>query len=138
LLAEISDSTNNWKRTIELQPPTVFNNGEFRAEGVLDLNKIQALVKSVNQQTGLGRTQYSITVVPEVLMQVHIGEQPTEERFSPRLEFRVNDLEMYLANRSADGKNDPLQPKQAGLALQRVSQTNTLSLFGFNLEIGLP
>jgi len=137
LLAEISDSTNNWKRTLELQPPAQFTNGAIRAEGTLDLNKIQELVKLVNQQTGINRSQYAIVILPEVLTQLGIGNQTLEERFAPRLEFRVNDLEMYLVSRASGGSTDPLKPIQAGLAHQSVTQPNTLSLFGINLEIGL-
>ncbi len=137
LLAEISDSTNNWKRTLELQPPAQFTNGAFRAEGTLDLNKIQELVKLVNQQTGINRSQYAIVILPEVMTQLVIGDQTLDERFAPRLEFRVNELEMYLVSRASSGNTDPLKPVQAGLAHQSVTQPNTLSFFGMSLEIGL-
>lgn len=59
----ISDP-NGWKRTIELQPPTSFEGGAFTSSGTLDLGRIQAIVDSVEQETGLRRADYLVAVAP--------------------------------------------------------------------------
>jgi len=136
LLAQLSHP-NGWKQAIELQPETGFSGSRFNVSGVINLAEVQALIDSLEQQTGLQSQQYTLSIVPEVFVQGIFAGQELQAEFLPRLKFRFDKLQMQLAeDRSAasDTKN-PFKPSQQGLLMQPREAANTLSLLGFQLKV---
>lgn len=137
LIAELSDSVNNWTRTVELQPTQFFTGNGMAVSGVLDLNELQTLVTNINALTGVTRQSYIVTVIPEVTIHAQAGDQPINDVFAPRLTFQVNDLEMYLASPAIFENGNPLKPVLGGVYQKTSVQPNTLPIFSFGLDVML-
>jgi signal peptidase I len=135
LLAEVSDSVNNWKRTIELRPKTEFSGDLVAISGILDLDQLQSLVANVNQQTGVARQYYTVKVIPEVSVHATVEGHTLEEQFAPALTFQANDLEMYLAAQSPLENVNPLKPTLGGMYQKTTTQPNTIPIFGYELNV---
>jgi signal peptidase I len=133
LTAEVSD-ISGWKRRIELQPETTFSGGTFTASRGVDLARVQALIDSFEKQTALVRPQYTLAVVPEIIIQGSLAGQDLRDEFAPRLEFQFDKLQMQFA-KDGSRATDPLKPLQKGLLKHSTTQPNTLALLGLTLEI---
>ena len=136
LMAEIGNSSG-WQWTVELQPEAAFSGPTFTASGVVDLARVQALIDSVEQQTGLASQQYTLAIVPTVVVSGSLAGQSLRDVFSPRLVFQLDELQMQLAldSSSAADASDPLKPAQAGLLKRAHEAPNTISLLGLALQI---
>ncbi len=133
LIAEVSD-ISGWKRTIELQPETAFSGGTFTASRGVDLTRMQALIDSFEKQTGLARPQYTLAVVPEIVIQGSLAGEDLRDEFAPRLEFQFDKLQMQFV-KDGSRTTDPLKPSQKGLLKHSITQPNTLALLGLTLEV---
>jgi hypothetical protein len=133
LMAEIGNSSG-WQWTVELQPEATFSGPTFNASGVVDLSRVQALIDSVEQQTGLASQQYTLTIVPTVVVSGALADQSLHDTFSPRLVFQLDELQMQLAPNSSDA-SDPLEPMQTGLLKRAHEGSNTISLLGLTLQV---
>ncbi len=133
LRAEVGDSSG-WTRLVELLPETPFTGDSFSAAATLDLDRIQALIDSFEQQTALQRQQYVLAIVPEVSVRGTLAGQELHEAFAPRLEFRLDQLQLQVVN-DAGSALDPLRPSQKGLLQHSVERPNTLALLGLTLEV---
>jgi signal peptidase I len=131
LVAQLS-MLNGWKRTIVLQPEQSFSGGAFAAHGVLDLANVQALIDALEAQTTLDHQQYILAIVPEVQVEGTLAREALQDAFAPRLEFRLDQLQLQLLK---DGHDDhgPLEPVKAGLIKRTRAEPNTIALFGLPL-----
>jgi hypothetical protein len=133
LVAELG-ALNGWKRTIELQPQQIFSGHSFIAYGVLDLAQVQALIEHLEQQTAMQRQQYILAIVPEVHVEGTLAGQALRDEFAPRLEFRVDELQIQLIK--GDGSvQDSLKPSKPGLLKRTQTESNTLALLGLTLDV---
>ncbi|HET7767799.1 MAG TPA: S24/S26 family peptidase [Chloroflexota bacterium] len=135
LLAVIAD-TNGWERTVELRPTESFSGSSTVVEGVLSLAAVQALVDGVNAETGLFREQYTIAVVPEVTLEGAIGGQPVNDRFAPKLTFRVDPYQAHQVI-PAGSDADPLAPSRRGLLRAPVVEPNAIPLLAASLPVSM-
>jgi signal peptidase I len=133
LVAQLS-MLNGWKRTIELQPKQTFSGGAFATHGVLDLAAVQALIATLEAQTELIRQQYVLAIVPEVRVAGTLAGQALQDTFAPRLEFRLDALQLQLLK---DGHDDQelFTPTKAGLLKHMRAEPNTLALLGLSLTV---
>ncbi len=129
LIAEIS-GVNGWKRTLELQPETVFDRA-FSTSSTIYLSDIQALLDNFEQQVEIHRNTYRIAIISEVSVNGQIAGQTLEDTFAPRLVFELGDLQLQLV--ASD--TDPLKPSQSGKLSRTVIQPNSLSILGLELEV---
>lgn len=133
LLAEIGHD-NGWQWTVELQPETAFKGNTFSAVGTIDLAQLQALIDSVEQQTGLQRQQYTLAVGPEVKLTGTMAGQTLQDQFSPRLAFLLDELQLQLVG-DVRASDDPLTPSQIGLLQRPQTKPNTISILGFQISV---
>lgn len=132
LQAELSDG-NGWVRTIELAPPGTFSGTSFSARGRLDLAQVQALIDTLEGRAGIERQQYTLAIVPKVTVEGTLGGQAVRERFAPRLEFRLDKLELSMKRDQDAG--DPLKPSQPGMITAKRSVPKTIGAFGLALPV---
>jgi len=129
LIAELG-GLSGWKRTIELQPETVFDNRTFVTTSTIDLSDIQALLENFEKQVDIHRNTYKIAIIPQVSVNGQIAGQALEDTFAPRLVFEFSDLQLQLANSA-----DSIKPFQSGQLSRTITQPNTLSILGLNLDV---
>ena len=133
LLAEIGDGSG-WRRTIELQPETRFDGDAFTASTTIDLSKVQALIDSFEKETALQRQQYTLAVTPDVGVEGVLAGHEFRDALAPRLEFRLDSLQMQLVRQGGEAL-DPLRPSKQGLLKENRSEPNTISLLGLTLTV---
>lgn len=124
---------NGWKRTLELQPETKFEGPAVTIRSRLDLTELQALIDSLEQQTGLYNQPYTLRLQPRVTIAGSLAGQPVQDQFSPVLVFALDPLQMRVA--AERGSGDPFHPGQAGLLPRPVTVPNTITLLGFQLSV---
>ena len=132
LNAEVSD-TSGWKRTLDLGAPARFAGNKFNASATLDLSQVQKIIDALEKQTGIRRPEYLITFVPKVNVQGTVAGEDWQGEFSPRLTFRLDNLELRLWK--DDPSKDPFKPAQT-LTLKRTrSESNLITFAGFSFPI---
>ena len=135
LVAELS-ATNGWQRTVEIQPAAAFNSSAFTTSGVLHFAQVQALVHSFEQQTGLDRQQYTLAIVPELTVEGMLAGQVLQDKFAPRLEFRLDQIQLQLI-RASGGAQDPLKPSKPGLIKYTHAEPSIIPILFLKLEVPL-
>jgi len=136
-------STDGWKTTIELAPPTSFHGSRAQVAGTLDLTSLLALIHSV-QTTTKASGSYTLTLLPHVSASGRVGALPLHATFAPEVAFSLTELEAQpvvsgsgspAVGSSAAGSAAPAQsaaspfaPSVSGTATGRRSQPVFLSL----------
>jgi signal peptidase I len=133
LVAEVGDA-GGWKRAIELQASTDFSGDTFTARGSIDLARVQALIDHFEQQTGIQRQQYALTIVARTTIQGVLSGQELRDEFAPRLEFLLDRQQLQIAQASG-GANNPFAQSRQGILKRSRQQPNTLALLGLTLEV---
>ena len=133
LIAELS-AVDGWRQNIELQADTTFRGSSTSVSGTIDLDKIQAILDNLQNQTGIQRQSYTILVTPQISVQGQIGNQAFVDEFSPKLQFQIDPFEMQLFQLDPSGPN-PLSPTKDGLLKWPVPEPNKLSFLGLQLEV---
>jgi hypothetical protein len=133
LVAEVGDASG-WKRAIELQPSTDFSGTTFTARGSIDLARVQALIDTFEQQTGIQRQQYTLALVARTVVQGSLSGQELRDEFAPRLEFLLDQQQLQLAQASG-GASEPFAQSQQGVLKRSRQQPNSLLLLGLTLEV---
>ena len=133
LVAELS-AADGWRQTIELQPATPFSGSSTSLSGILDLDAIQAVLKNLEDQTGIQRPNYIVTIKPEVAVKGMIGEQAIAEKFAPQLQFLIDPFELQMIQTDPTGPN-PLTPGNSGILKWPDTEANTLSILGIQLQV---
>ncbi|MDP9350461.1 MAG: signal peptidase I [Chloroflexota bacterium] len=127
LNAEVRDSSG-WKRTIPLSSETGFKGDSFTASGTLDLVKVQVLIDGIEARTGIERADYTLSIAPEVTTRGELAGQTLEDNFAPRLDFRLDPLQLQLLSSAGEEGSAILQPSQQGLMKRSRTEPNTISL----------
>jgi hypothetical protein len=98
---------------------------------------LQALIDSLEQQTGFASSQYTLTIVPTVVISGTLADQFLQDTFSPHLVFQLDEVQMQLAPNSGSAADtaDPLKPSQGGILKRAREAPNTISLLGFTLPV---
>ena len=130
--AEFSD-VSGFKRTIPLIPQTAFEGDHFTAVATLNLPQIQSLVEMVEEQTGLDRAQYTVTIQPTIQVLGSIQGRLLDETFSPALRFYIDDIMLQVA--PTNEEVDPFQLVQSGLIAGTKLIPANLSIFGIELPV---
>ena len=135
LAAEISD-INGWKRDLVLQAPKAFEGDTATVEGTLDLGVFSGYLQDLEEQTGVTRPYYTLTVGPIIEVSGTLAGLPLAERFTPQLSFLIDELQLQLAPQDPtvlDG--DPLRPEQDAALETTAPAPNRLSILGLALTV---
>jgi hypothetical protein len=135
LVAELG-TTNGWQRTIEIQPTTAFSGNTFTASGPLKLASVQALMSQFEQQTGLEHQQYTLAIVPELAVDGTLAGQAIQDKFAPRMEFRLDHTQLQLVE-AGNTDEDPLKPSKSGVIKYTQVESNIIPLLFLKLEVAL-
>ena len=133
LTAVVTD-TNGWRRTFSLTEQAPFEGNTFTVRGNLDLNQIQALIDTLESETGVKRDHYEVSVVPEVLATGVVGGQAFSERFAPRLGFRFDSIQLQMLP-PGPREADPRRPSQPGALELTQIEPNSLPILSWKLAV---
>jgi signal peptidase I len=133
LSAELADP-DGWQRTIQLVPATPFEGSELMVSSVLHLQEVQQIIITFEEQTGIQRKDYTLSIVPHIQLAGTLAGQALDDSFSPPLVFRLDKSQIWLIkDRSAD--HDITQPIEAKSISAPTMVGATLDLLGFKLPV---
>lgn len=132
LLVEISD-TNGWKRSLDLQPETLFTGPVFEAGGRLDLRALRRLVGSLERATGVVRDAYTVRLGADVRVEGVLSGAAVTDTFQPRVEFRLDALQLQRA--PAESGGDPFRLVAKGSVRRQTEVPNQAALGGLGISV---
>ena len=135
LVARVLDEQSGWQRTIPMNQSTSFSGGSFAATSNLDLCQIVALVDILKEETGLRANNFTLEIIPQVVMTANASGIQITDSFEPKLAFRFDDVHFSLA--TPKGQDDPLFLSKQSSAENVNMEVNTLSLPGWEPTIGM-
>jgi signal peptidase I len=135
LMARVMDEQSGWQRTIPMNELTNFSGNSFSTASNLDLCQIVSLVNTLKQETGLRASNFTLEVIPQVVLTANAMGNPIVDAFEPRLVFRFDEVHFSLS--TPKGQDDPLYLAKQSLAENASLEPNTLSLLGWKPRIGV-
>jgi len=135
LFARVMDEQSGWQRTIPMNELTNFSGNSFSTASNLDLCQIVSLVNTLKQETGLRASNFTLEVIPQVVLIANAMGNQIIDTFEPRLVFRFDEVHFSLS--TPKGQDDPLYLAKQSLAENASLETNTLSLLGWKPRIGV-
>lgn len=130
LVAEISDDTG-WKRTLELRPSTPFTSTGFKSANVVNLDRLQQLISHMQDSTKTKRPNYHVALEAQVFAVGTSGKNGWQDRFTPRLEFILDETELRMMN------PDQINQTKKDALVEPELQPNQINLLLFKLDVML-
>ena len=96
LYAEIGPGSG-WKRTIEIQPLTLFGGDGFSTAAVVDLSEVDRQPDAIEETIGIDVTVYTMRVVAAVSAQGELDGLPFVRELEQALAFQLTDLQLQFA-----------------------------------------
>jgi signal peptidase I len=134
LIARVMEEQSGWQRTISLNERTAFSGNSFSAASNLDVCEIVSLVTTLKQETGLRASNFTLEIVPQVMLMASAQGNQIVDSFEPELVFRFDEVHFSLS--TPDGQNDPLYLSKQSSVENITTEPNTLSVLGWQPRIG--
>ncbi len=134
LIARVMDEQSGWQRTIPMNERTPFSGNSFSATSTLDLCQIVSLVNTLKQETGLRANNFTLEIIPQVVLAASAQGNQIIDSFEPRLAFRFDEVHFSLT--TPKGQDDPLYSSRQSSAESLNMEANTFSLLGWEPTIG--
>jgi signal peptidase I len=134
LMARVMDEQSGWQRTIPMNQRTAFNGNSFATTSTLDLCQIVSLVNTLKQETGLRANNFTLEIIPQVVMTASAEGNQIADSFEPQLVFRFDEVHFSLS--TPKGQDDPLYASKQSSAENSNLQPNTFSMLGWQPAVG--
>lgn len=128
--ARIADGTG-WSRIVPIARLTSFDGPVARADGTLELARLEAIGARVRELTGSGTTSFSVTLLPRVDVVGYAGTSLVDEPFMPELRFALDPVSLRLD--ATGGAQAELAPRLEGTTT--VSEPGRLELGALSLPV---
>jgi signal peptidase I len=135
LIARVMDEQSGWQRTIPMNERTSFTGNSFSAASNLDLCQIVSLVNTLKEETGLRASNFTLEVVPQVILKADAMGNQIVDSFEPRLAFRFDEVHFSLS--TPKGLDDPLYSTKQSSAENVNLEPNSLSILGWKPRVGM-
>lgn len=133
LIARVLDEQSGWQRTIPMNEWTAFNGNSFSTMSSLDLCQIVSLVNTLKQETGLRASNFTLEIIPQVIMTANSMGNQIADSFEPKLVFEFDEVHFSLS--TPKGQDDPLRLSKQSSANNPNVEANTLSILGWSPTI---
>jgi signal peptidase I len=128
--ARVLDEQSGWSRTIPMSQVMTFNGASFFNAGTIDLCQVEALVATLERETGLRSNTYVMEVVSAVEITADVAGEAVSDSFVPVLTFKFDEAHFYLDSNKID--DNVLHTSQSGMSNSPNLQANVLPLLGLN------
>jgi signal peptidase I len=135
LIARVMDEQSGWQRTIPMKELTTFTGNSFSAASNLDLCQIVSLVNTLKEETGLRASNFTLEVVPQIILNADAMGNQIVDSFEPRLAFRFDEVHFSLS--TPKGQDDPLYSTKQSSAENVNLEPNSLSILGWEPMVGM-
>lgn len=133
LYMRVFDEKSGWQRTIPLESETSFSGSSYNTRADLNLCEIESLAASMESQTGLHPSIYTLEVVARTIVMGNLGGQPLFEAFEPRLVFKFDDVHFHLE--ADDAQIDPLHATKSASIAGTVGLPNAVTFPGGKIAV---
>jgi signal peptidase I len=133
LYARILDEQSGWLRTIPMSQAMNFSGTSFTNAGTIDLCQVEALVTTLERETGLRSSAYKLEIVSAVTVMGNIAGETIAESFAPILTFKFDEAHFYLDSTQKD--EDLFRASKPGMSSSATLQGNVLSVLGFEIKV---
>jgi hypothetical protein len=133
LSARVLDEKSGWQRILPLQTETTFNGNSYSTQATLDLCEIEALVASVEEQTGLHPNMYTLELIAHTDVTANLARQPISDSLDSILKFQFDKVSFHLPVDSIEG--NPLHTLKLGSILSSAPTPNMLNFPGIKLTV---
>jgi signal peptidase I len=124
-------SGSGWSRTVPLAPARRFEGGTATVAGTLDVARLQTVLASLAEATGVGDS-YTLTLVPVVRVRGRLDAVPVAADFSPGLPFTVGTADL-LPQRTVG--TDATRPSASGSVSRTQVGAATVSVRGLEARV---
>jgi signal peptidase I len=132
---ELSDP-GGWRRSFELYPMTSVTEESTVINGKIDFDEVHATIADLEERTGFERPYYTFSISPMVVAKARINGNETLEVFNPRLDFRLEDLQLYLYSQEPDVTAlEQITQAQSSFVEQPYLAPNHLSILGIDVPV---
>ncbi len=133
LYARVLDEQSGWLRTMPMGPGVSFNGTSFFNTGTIDLCQVEALVTTLEQETGLRSGTYKLEIVSAVTVAGSVAGEAITDTFDSGLTFKFDEAHFYLDSTQKD--EDIFRASKPGMSNSETVQANLLSLWGLPLQV---
>jgi hypothetical protein len=123
-------SDNGW-HTLQPLATAPLRGGKAHLSGSLDLPSIERTAASVDAQTGVRSTRYTLGIVASIATEGTVGGTPISSAYAPRLTYALDKNRLLLVRSSPT--EDPFAQSRVGSGL--VNRANDFGLGIANLTI---
>lgn len=133
LYMRILDEKSGWQRNIPLESETAFSGSSYTSRANLNLCEIESLASSMEAQTGLHPSIYTLEVTAHTVVMGNQNGQPVYDSFEPRLVFKFDEVHFHLETDTA--QTDPLHVTQSGSVSGSDARPNTWAFMGGDFDV---
>jgi signal peptidase I len=133
LYARVINEQSGWSRTIPMSQATNFSGTSFFNTGMIDLCQVEALVTTLEQETGLRSSAYKMEIVSAVTVMGNIAGETIADTFAPILTFRFDEAHFYVDPGQKD--ENVFHSSKPGMSSNATTQANVLSLAGLEMKV---
>jgi signal peptidase I len=124
-------SGNGWHRVLDSLPAQAFTGNGSSATVHLDLDKLESMVQVVEYLTGVKGGSIVVSIRPEAKVVGVLGAQQLEQTYAPTLDFRLDPLQLKLADPHAQ-----LETTAAGTLEHTMDVPRQMEAFGLAIPVG--
>ena len=135
VIARVMDEQSGWQRTIPLNELTNFSGNSFSIASNVDLCGIVSLVNTLKQETGLRANNFTLEIIPHVVLTADAMGNQIVDSVEPSLVFRFDEVHFSLS--TPKGQDDPLYSLKQGSVENANMEPNTLSILSWKPRIGM-
>jgi signal peptidase I len=136
-MAVVISDTTGWKRTLPLQTETAFLGNTAKSQAVFNVCQAEEIVDGLREKTGLQRSEFSLAIIPTTKVMGLVSGLALEDEFSPSLNFRFNDIGLWMVSANAHGTeaSDPLKPSSERMLRNWVETPETMAFLGIRMPV---
>lgn len=133
LYARVWDEKSGWQRNIPLETDTPFSGNSYASRANLDLCQIEEMVASVEEQTGLHPSIYTMQVISQTTITGTIDGIPVVDSLESSLIFKFDEVHFHLDSKV--DKEDPLRTTKSGTISGPEQKPSTVPILGREFSI---
>ena len=124
---------NGWTRTLQLIGATAFDGPEINATALLDLERVQALITRMEQQTGVESRVYQLHLVGRVEAGGMVAGQSFRDELLSEVQFRMDPKHLQLL---PGDKSDPFMTAKGGQVTNLRLEERVIGALFVSLRVG--
>ena len=125
--------TNGWVRTIEILPERAFDGTAVSATGILDFERVQALIDQLREQTGVTTDRYLLTLGADVDASGTLAGKDFDDGVTLEPKFLLDSTQLQLVTDPA--VVNPFTTAQAGVVANSRIEDRSLGAAGLSLRV---